>query len=197
MNKPINDIDPDTFERVLKLIQEIGVYERHFNSLQANCRGIASAWLLATFGALGFCLTAKLSVSVSSKLLFSLIASSGAIGIFMLWVLDMQVYHRLLDSCFIEALNLEAVYAWLPRLRSRMMRSQAGRGVLNKIVVFYVVPISLLVLVAAYALSSWVHDGAGLRLAALVLLGGLIIDVAVCLHMVQKTSNTNKFNKII
>jgi hypothetical protein len=192
MNQPINDVNSDTFERVLKLVQEIGVYERHFNSLQANCRGIASAWLLATFGALGFCLSEKFSIGISPKLLICSVASSGAIGIFMIWVLDIRVYHRLLDSCFMEALALEAEYNWLPRLRGRMLRSQEGRGVRNKIVVFYAVPVFLLVLVAVCALSSWIHDGAGSRWAAAVALAGILVAIAVCRYIFHKTSNTSK-----
>jgi hypothetical protein len=195
MNQPLDQVNDKTFERVLKLVQEIGVYERHFNSLQANCRGIASAWLLATFGALGFCLTEKISIGVSIKLLVCSIASSGAIGILLLWILDLQVYHRLLDSCFIEALCLEETYSWLPRLRGRMMKSQEGRGVLSKIVIFYLVPIASLIFVAVYTLSSWVHEELGFRGAVPVVLAGVIMDVAVCLYILRKTLNTNKLRR--
>lgn len=40
----------DLFDCVWKIVQECGEEERHFNQLQSVYRGIASSWLLATFG---------------------------------------------------------------------------------------------------------------------------------------------------
>ena len=83
------------------------------------------------------------------------IAVAGSLGITLLWVVDLLVYHRLLDSNFVEGLILEEQYPWLPPIRSNMMRTQMGQGVLFCVVLFYSGTIMLLVIIAGGALSLW------------------------------------------
>jgi hypothetical protein len=82
----------------VELFKELGTYERHFNQIQNVCRGFASTWLLAAFGAFGYIITNRVQIQgiVDYKLVGSLLALSGATGIFLLWLLDVLVYHNLL-----------------------------------------------------------------------------------------------------
>src|SRR5262249_13324069 len=92
----------------LELYKELGTYERHFNTVQGTCRTIASTWLLATIGGIGFVLGSTFnSTIIDFRLAGALIASAGAVGIFLLWLLDVKVYHRLLLAVFDEAKTLE------------------------------------------------------------------------------------------
>ena len=54
MNMDIVEVKKETFDRIWKIVEEIGEEERHFNDIQVRYRNMASAWLLATFGAIGF-----------------------------------------------------------------------------------------------------------------------------------------------
>jgi len=194
MEENIETVNQETFDRIWKIVREIFVAERHFNDLQARYRSMASVWLLATFAAIGFVISKTISIGIDPELLVAGIAVAGCIGIALLWVLDVLVYHRLLDSCFIEGLTLEEKYTWLPPFRINMMKTQKGAGVLFRVVGFYLGPVVLLILVAGGALSLWLareHWLAGL------LCFGLSIVVAVLAGylIVSKTANTATIEK--
>ena len=80
----------------VELLKEIGTYERHFNQMQNVCRGFASTWLLAVFGGFGYIIANKTQGILDWKVSGSLVALSGVTGIFLLWMLDVLVYHNLL-----------------------------------------------------------------------------------------------------
>jgi hypothetical protein len=90
-------------------ITEIGLQERAFNTLQATYRALASTWLLATFGAVGFVwsLGAKAPLPVPSEVVVLFIGIAGAVGITLVWLLDLMVYHRLLEVVFWTGLAVE------------------------------------------------------------------------------------------
>lgn len=195
MQQTIESVDKDTFERVWKIVEEIGVQERHFNGLQTSYRSMASAWLLAAFGAIGFVLSQKFEFAIDRELLITAIAAAGAIGIALLWILDLLVYHRLLDSCFIEGLILEERYPWLPPFRGNMMRTQEGQGVLFRTVGFYLGPIIFLVLIAALALALWCYREKWPLAATLLFFGGVINAVIIGRVIRSKTENTAAIEK--
>lgn len=195
MRRTIESVNKEIFERVWKVAQEIGIQERHFNGMQTSCRSMTSAWLLATFGAIGFILSQKFEVAIDRELLITVIAIVGAVGIALLWVLDLLVYHRLLDSCFIEGLILEERYPWLPPFRGNMMRTQAGQGVLFRVLGFYLGPIVLLILTATTALAIWCYREKWSLTAAIVLGAGVIAAFVAGNVIRSKTENTAAIEK--
>jgi hypothetical protein len=80
----------------VELFKELCTYERHFNQMQNVCRGFASTWLLAVFGGFGYIIANKTPGILDWQISGSLVALSGVTGIFLLWVLDVLVYHNLL-----------------------------------------------------------------------------------------------------
>jgi hypothetical protein len=82
----------------VELFKELGTYERHFNQMQNVCRGFASTWLLAVFGSFGYIIANKTQGILDWKVTGSLVALSGVTGIFLLWMLDVLVYHNLLPT---------------------------------------------------------------------------------------------------
>ena len=96
----------DFDEQVWKVMTELGAAERHFNVLQHQYRLMASTWLLAMFGGVGFALSSE-RLSVPPELIVSVVGLAGALGVTQLWNLDLRVYHQLLDSCFVEGLKLK------------------------------------------------------------------------------------------
>lgn len=110
----------------VSLLSKISRSEEHFNTLEASYRKLASSWLLGAFAAMGYIATAK-DIPVPSGLTIFLIAVAASIGIQLLGVLDMVVYHRLLLCHFLEGLRLEKMHPSLPQVRGNMI-SQGSTG---------------------------------------------------------------------
>lgn len=197
MSDTIANVDSTIFDRVWRAVEEIGVLERHFNELQTGYRNMASAWLLAAFAGIGFSLSKTLRIPIPIEFLVAAVAAAGCIGITLLWILDLLVYHRLLDSCFIEGLLLEEKYPWLPSLRSNMMKTQAGKGVLSRAVGFYLVPIDLLLLIVSGALSVGVGYMVSFTAAAAVAVAGVCCTFLATRTILAMTENTAAIEAIL
>jgi hypothetical protein len=180
-NKPaaqVDGVDQQTYARVWSFVQEIGVQERHFNELQSKYRSMAAGWVLACFSAMGFVISEAIQVGVDRQLLVGGIALVGCAGVLLLWILDLLVYHRLLEACFAEGLQLEVRHPWLPRIRQNMRGTLEGKGVR----LFYQALVVLFPLVAGFGFGAylWTRDpvlaaacalafaGAGLGLAKII-----------------------------
>jgi hypothetical protein len=137
-------------ENVWKIAQELGVNERHFNQMQHQYRAMASGWMLAIFAGVQFVLANWGKLPFPSELILTLIGFAGAIGITQLWNLDLRVYHQLLDACFVQGLQLEQKYNWLPKIRTSMLQTQGSKkkGVLARVVWFYLIGVSVALLIA-------------------------------------------------
>jgi len=107
-------------EHVWKIVQELGNEERHFNQLQNQYRTLASAWILAMFAGVQYVLTSWGKLPLPSEAILAAIGLAGAVGMALLWNLDIRVYHQLLEACFVEGLKLEAKSSWLLRVRIRV-----------------------------------------------------------------------------
>lgn len=195
MRQAVETVDKDTFERVWKIAEEISVQERHFNGLQTGYRNMASAWLLATFAGIGFAISQTIHVAIDREVLVAALAVAGCVGIALLWVLDLLVYHRLLDSCFIEGLILEEQYPWLPPFRNNMMKTQEGQGVLFRTVGFYLAPVVLLILIAGGALALWFYREEHLLAATVSVLVGVVVALLAGMVIRSKTENTAAIKK--
>jgi hypothetical protein len=195
MPQTLDMVDKDTFDRVWKIAQEIGIQERHFNELQSGYRNLASTWLLATFAGMGFAISNTFHVDVVPEVFVAALAVAGALGITLLWILDLLVYHRLLDACFIEGLILEEQYPWLPPFRGNMMKTQAGQGVLFRTVGFYMTPIVLLIAIASIALAAWCYRSQFKVASLAAVLVGMGIAILVGRTILAKTENTAHLEK--
>jgi hypothetical protein len=145
------DNEPDYIWRIYC---ELGEIERHFNNLQSNYRALVSTWLLAAFAGIGFVLSKELTPSIPRELFVFGIGVGTSIGIYLLWVLDLLVYHRLLDAAYIEALNLERSYKWLPPYRINI-RVLLGGKLLPKVVCFYLVSTGIMASIGGLGITLW------------------------------------------
>jgi hypothetical protein len=131
--------------------------ERHFNEIENGYRLLTSTWLLAYLGAAGYLLTHAESESVfAPEVLVALLGVVCAAGVSLLWNIDLRVYHRLLDAFFVEGLQMEMRYEWLPQIRLKMVFSQYDTyeiakpdgGVMRRIKLFYIFSTSFCLLIA-------------------------------------------------
>jgi hypothetical protein len=180
---PLKEVDAGEFDRVWKIALEVGQFERHFNTLQMSYRTLASTWLLAAFGAAGLIITkSDVRLPFSQLYVGTLVGIAGAVGIVLLWVLDILVYNQLLDACFDVGYRLEKTYKWLPPARMKMKRTQGDRGVSPRVVWFYVAGVaSMFVLAASTCILGVHHDHPTVPLWVLILVGCIwfVLIVAV------------------
>jgi hypothetical protein len=146
----LNDVNKDLFEKVMRLTEQISSQENHFNDLESNYRKLTSTWLLASLGACGYVLTAHLDVDKWA--IIAAIGASASLGIGVLWILDLDVYHRLLNCYFMQGLWLESQYSdWLYPVRIEMILSQETKDVSAKVRYYYIISVSLLLVITVFA----------------------------------------------
>ncbi len=189
----ITAADEKLVQMVSPLVLELGAYERHFNEMQSRYRSLASTWLLATFAALGFVLSNEnFEIPFPRLLAAAGLALAGATGIILLWILDLMVYHRLLEATYVEGLRFERLYRWLPKVRTNMWKTQSGKGVLPRVVWFYLIGAAILISIAIGAFVIWLlQESIVGGLAALV--GSLLVAVLLLWYMRRETCELSPF----
>ena len=184
-SKPSPLTDPET-ERAWAILCELRAAEEHFNTIKAQCRTLASTWLLAAFGAMGFLLTQQLAIGLPTEVIVLGVALAASLGLTLLWILDLLVYHRLLDASFLEALKIEARYPSLPQVHHNMRASQAKGQTPNLLAWFYLCAIAAPLLFAGTLFVHWcVQFGAGVAWLAA---GGLVLFLGIIAGLVHSKS---------
>jgi hypothetical protein len=138
-------------ELVWKMVAEMFAGERHFNAMQNHCRTLASTWLLAAFAGIGFVHTKDQFSDAHSAA--ALIAIATAIGVFLIWIIDVKIWHRLLLAYTLAGHLLEAENEWLPPVRANIRASSGWLPVRVHLSLFYAV--GVIVLSAISAFSFW------------------------------------------
>lgn len=185
LSTPENEI----FDRAFKIFSHLSEREEHFNKLETNYRLLASTWLLASLGAIGFILIKadKESLPFDAWIIVSSICIVSSIGIFLLWILDLRVYHQLLVSVFVEGVILEHQFRWLPQIRNNMISSMDGGDVTKRVVLYYSFTISLLLAICGLSLTMISQNTSGLSLP-LIITVFLVIIVGVNLFMIWRSN---------
>ena len=143
---PISSV-PDSVD---KAYASIATYEHHFNDMEMEVRKFASAWLLASLGAIAYLVRQQLTDSlVDAKLLIVIVCLMANLGLLILWILDQMVYHRLLNAVFLLGLRMEYTYAELPPIRTLMMLFSKKHGMARYLRFFYLVPMYAMAILAA------------------------------------------------
>jgi hypothetical protein len=146
------------------VLKELGNSERHFNNLEAEYRKLASIWLLAGFAGMGFILKENPQMAVPREIALVAIGVAASIGIFLLWIVDLLVYHQLLDACFTQAKEIEKTHKELPQVRSSMEHTQGGgKVVTTRLRWFYILLTAAPVVFSAPLFVLWCQKEYGPR----------------------------------
>ena len=165
------------FDQVMQLINTIGDQEKHFNQLETEYRKLASTWLLAALGACGYVLNSNPIISFDKWYIIMGICLSSSVGIGILYIMDLKVYHHLLDSYFTERLKLEKKYSeFLPSIGQNMLDSQKNQTVISRLLFYYLISITLLLLLTIVAIFN-LHDLADKLLIKIILIVVIIITI--------------------
>jgi hypothetical protein len=160
--------------------------EEHFNGIKAKCRTLASTWLLAAFAAMGFMISEEISISIPVEVVILGLGLAAASGMLLLWVLDLLVYHRLLDAYFIEAVSLEQNYPQLPQVRQQMIASMPRGQTTGYQVWFYIGTISAPLVFSGVLFSYWCFRfGVWAGVLAAVVMVSLILAIG---YLVRRKS---------
>jgi hypothetical protein len=149
------------------ILKELGASERHFNNLEAEYRKLASIWLLAGFAGMGFILKENPQMAVPREIALLAIGLATSLGIFLLWIVDLLVYHQLLDACFLQAKEIEKKYKHaLPQVRSSMETTQGGGKVVTaRLRWFYILLTAAPVVFSAPLFVLWCQKQYGMTAA--------------------------------
>lgn len=148
------------------VLKELGASERHFNELETEYRKLASLWLLAGFAGIGFIIRDAPKIGLPGEIAIMGIGLATSIGILLLWIVDLLVYHRLLHACFSEALKIENTHPELPKVRQHMEASQGeNKVVTTRLRWFYIALTAAPVLFAAPLFLLWCRQHFGLDVA--------------------------------
>lgn len=144
----------EEFERVWPVMTDLAERQRHFNTIQGHYRTMTSTWLLAALAGVGFIYSAKdLTTPFGRDLLAAMLAGVSALGVGLLWMLDVIVYHELLVASYNAAKRLEVRYTWLPGVRAHRRKHARDSTVREKVSLFYLGTMALLFFVSAIALA--------------------------------------------
>ncbi len=124
-------------------LKNIAENERHFTSIQAGVRGLASTWALATIAGIAVLLqksnnTTWMFPPFALVILICLLAN---IGLSVLWIIDQLVYQRLFNANFIAGLYIEQKFSSVPPVRAIQALTTRGRSIASWIKFFYIGPI--------------------------------------------------------
>lgn len=175
-------------ELAWEVLKELGASERHFNNLETEYRKLASLWLLASFAGIGFMLKESLDMAVPRECAVMGIGFAGSIGIFVLWIVDLLVYHQLLDACFEEAKKIEEKYPQLSRSRTGMEKTQGGgKVVTTRLRWFYILLSAAPVVFSAPLFVLWCQKRSG-WLTAVVVIAVISIYLTVLIAAIWRIS---------
>jgi hypothetical protein len=185
----IAHVGDQEFDHVWKALELCTAGERHFNELESRYRTLASTWLLAAFGGAGFVVSSNsLALPFDRALIVAALGLAAVVGVVMLWLVDLLVYHQLLDACFNEACALESTFPWLPPVRQRQIASQVHGSATARVVRFYQAGIAVLGLMLVAVPLTVYAEQAGWLLAVIVAVLAVSSTTALALYVGWATS---------
>lgn len=168
------------YDRILEIYNHIGEQERHFNELERSYRVLASQWLLASLGAIGYLLQSDKIVLFDKNMLIGLIGIAGNTGVFLLWLIDIRVYHKLLNCAFLQGIRLEQENNWLPKVRTDMLLSQETGDVVKHTGMYYICSCILLQIISIIGIAGYFYFNKSYTLMiSAIIIGILLINSQV------------------
>lgn len=160
----------DDFEKKLEMLKLITSSEHHFNNLTFNIRALASTWLLATFAGVGWILKdlpeKGTLLSIEKPDFIAALCLCSALGIFVLWVMDLKVYQQLLYVWF-NGRELYEVDDQFPKIREKMKALFSSGRATEYIKFYYMVTCSAPLVLSIYLIKSF--DGNDILIKVLII----------------------------
>lgn len=184
------DSEPkDRVRDVLTAYNGLRAFESDFDKAQAQLRTIASTWLLAGIGALGFIVNGELGHAPASgttpatgfdpqtaALLRQTLLLVLSLGLTSIWRLDQKVYQSLLHNVFALGYWIEYKYAFVPP--TRLMLYHGNNDITDSLGDFYSRPVGIIAFCAflnmAYAAYWYLNASPAMPSAAMLFFTALL-----------------------
>jgi len=187
--------DKVNVDAVLQVIGQIGTQEMHFNTLCADFKKMASTWLLASFGGIGFLITSDLGIGIDIYFLIGAVAAAGATGIYLLWVVDLLVYQRLLSSAFTWRGEIEKAHPWLPQVFETMVGRIFAESVGFNLAWFYMLGVLVLAGIAVASLTYAAINAFGLAVLVIAVAVIVVLGLGFLLRRMHHASIPSEARK--
>ena len=147
------EVDSETLNRLAE-------NERHFHTIQAGVRGLASTWTLAAFGSIAIVLKNEKDVTwlFPPFALIIFICLMVNVGLYVLWIIDQMVYQRLFNTNYIAGLRLEQQFSFIPPVRAIQRLSAGEMSIASWIKFFYIGPILVFAATASIAAGASIYS---------------------------------------
>lgn len=120
-----------------EIIKTITEAEHHFNNLCFKIRALASTWLLATFVGVGFLLKELAMSEPNATQMMIMLCWIGAVGIMVLWVLDLCIYQKILTAWFNSREQIEEDNLDFPQMWKNIKDTQPGQTAFHLLKIYY------------------------------------------------------------
>lgn len=141
---------------IFEKYKRLQIHEEQYNTQLIELRKLGSAWLLAAFAGIGFMLRGINPEIINPKLGIVLVSFLGAIGLFVLWLLDRHVYFKLLNSTIYQAIKMEFENKEsLPQIRITNLATCGNLSIFVE--AFYSIPICIMLAISVGYLTSFAN----------------------------------------
>lgn len=158
-----------------EIIKTITEAEHHFNNLCFNIRALASTWLLATFVGVGFLLKELAQSEPNVNQMMIMLCWIGAMGILVLWILDLRIYQKLLSAWFNSRKDIEARNPDFPQIRKKIKNTQPGQSAFNLLKLYYIALCAAPLLLSIYVCMNKGAEDIYLNTSIALLMGVTVI----------------------
>lgn len=167
--------------------------ERHFHTIQAGIRGLASSWVLAAFASIALLLQARegstwLFHPLPLVIVICLMANC---GLSVLWIIDQLVYQRLFNTNYLAGLRLEQQFSFIPPVRAIQAFTTRGRSIAFWVEFFYAAP---LVAFAIIALAAAILSDSMDSINRVVMVVGALLGTAPLVWVVYQARAVSFFS---
>lgn len=108
----------------LSLYSKAFSYTKHYNTLKMKYKLLTLGWVLATFIAFSYVLSAHgIESLIDMTIALAAVSIVSSRGVLLLLLLDAEVYHRILNASFAAGLEMERSNANTSRMHINMMKS--------------------------------------------------------------------------
>lgn len=131
---------------------------QHYNRIQVTYRIFASTWLLATFFGIGYSLSSyEVNLPFNPLLIVALICLASAIGIFLIWYMDLIITERFIATIVYQGIDLENQNPWLPQILNNVVQLTSLLGYVSLKSVFYIGCFIILTSTVGAAISIYLY----------------------------------------
>lgn len=146
-------MDYETKILILKNYQLLQKAEIQFSNLQYKYRQYAIYWFMGVFASYGFFMSSNVFIIPLNQIfILTCISIAGSIGLTLLWSIDILIYQKLLNGVFIQELEMEAKYDFIPQIRHKMIFLTRNLAPIKIQTTFYVGIILLCLLASIFTI---------------------------------------------